>query len=123
MTSPTGPEHAHEVHESAGDGSVPVDVVIVTLRFDAADAAALGAVLSQYVVQTRRLEGCRNVDFCALAGSPSTFVIIEKWTSESAQRAHLDDEVMVTMARSCAGLLRNAPQIDLLETISAHDQH
>jgi quinol monooxygenase YgiN len=48
-------------------------------------------------------------------------VVIEKWESVDAQRAHFDTEVMVDMARSCTGLLTQPPTIDLLEGISAHD--
>ena len=43
---------------------VPVELTMVTMAFDAADQAALGAVLSQYVVVSRREPGCRNIDLC-----------------------------------------------------------
>jgi quinol monooxygenase YgiN len=46
---------------------------------------------------------------------------VQKWDSPAAQRAHFDSNVMVDMAKSCAGLLTQAPDIDLWESISAHD--
>jgi quinol monooxygenase YgiN len=98
-----------------------IDLTIVTMVFDAADPAGLLAVLSKYVVLARMEDGCRNVDLCASVTSPGRYVVIEKWTSPEAQRAHFDAESMVEMARSCAGLLSGPPAIDLLEGISAHD--
>jgi len=97
------------------------DVTLVTMAFDAADPAALVAVLSKYVVLTRMEPGCRNVDLCASVTSPSRFVVVEKWESPQSQRAHFDAPVMVDMARSCTGLLAAAPEIDLLQGMSAHD--
>src|SRR4249920_3438242 len=47
----------------AGDDQV--ELAIVTMRFDAADADSLMAVLSKYVVLTRMQPGCRNIDLCA----------------------------------------------------------
>jgi len=62
-----------------------------------------------------------DIDLCVSATSPSRFVIIEKWESPEAQRAHFDSPEMVEMAKACEGLLVQPPQIDLLEGISAHD--
>ncbi len=82
-----------------------VDLAIVTMRFDASDPGSLAALLSKYVVLTRMQPGCRNVDLCASATQPGRFLIIQKWQSAAAQRAHFDSDVMVEMATSCAGLL------------------
>jgi quinol monooxygenase YgiN len=107
---------------SDGDGSA-VEIAVVTMRFDAADAAALVAVLSKYVVLTRMQTGCRNVDLCASATQPGRLLIVEKWDSAAAQRAHFDSHVMVEMATSCNGLLAGPPDIDLWDPASAHDLH
>ena len=65
---------AAAVHPSDVDFGDPdagdVDLVIVTMRFDAADAATLMGVLSKYVVLTRMQPGCRNVDLCASVDPP-----------------------------------------------------
>jgi len=98
-----------------------VDITLVTLRFDASDDAALSAVLARYVVAARGHDGCRNIDFCASVTSPSRFVIIEKWASPQAQRAHFDSPDMVAMAEACRGLLAQPPDIELLTGVSAHD--
>jgi quinol monooxygenase YgiN len=104
---------------------VPTDLelTVVTMVFDAADGAVerLAAVLSRYVVVSRGHTGCRNIDLCASVTRPGRFVVIEKWDSPDAQRAHFDSEDMVTMAQSCEHLLVAPPDIDLLEGISAHD--
>jgi quinol monooxygenase YgiN len=98
-----------------------VELAIVTMRFDAADAATLMSVLSKYVVLTRMQPGCRNVDLCASVTQPGRYLVIQKWDSADAQRAHFDSEVMIEMASSCNGLLATAPDIDLWDGASAHD--
>jgi quinol monooxygenase YgiN len=98
-----------------------VDLTLVTLTFDAVDAERLVAVLAKYVVISRGQPGCRNIDLAASATMPGRFVVIEKWDSPEAQRAHFDSSAMVDMARSCEGLLTGPPQVDLLDAISAHD--
>jgi quinol monooxygenase YgiN len=97
------------------------EIVLVTMRFDAADPAALQAVLAKYVVLSRGHEGCRNIDLCLSATTPTEFVVIQKWASPEAQRAHFDSAEMVEMAQACTGLLTRPPTIDLLDPISAHD--
>ncbi len=98
-----------------------VELTLVTLTFDASDPAGLLALLSKYVVVSRGHPGCRNIDLAASATRPGRYVIIEKWESPAAQQAHFDSNDMVEMAQACRGLLASAPQIDLLEGISAHD--
>jgi quinol monooxygenase YgiN len=98
-----------------------VDVVVVTLTFDAADPDRLASVLAKYVVLSRQEPGCRNIDLCGSLTTPGRFVLIEKWGSPAEQKAHFDGETMVEMAHDCAGLLRHPPAIDLLEGLSAHD--
>jgi quinol monooxygenase YgiN len=89
--------------------------------FEAADPDGLAAVLANYVVIARGQPGCRNIDLCVSMTTPRRFVVIEKWESVTAQRAHFDSPGMVEMAAACAGLLSHPPQIDLLEGLSAHD--
>lgn len=98
-----------------------VDLAIVTMRFDAVDVGNLLAVLSKYVVLTRADPACRNVDLCASVTRPGRYLVIQKWSSATAQRAHFDSAVMVEMARSCEGVLSSAPDIDLWDGPSAHD--
>jgi quinol monooxygenase YgiN len=105
------------------DGGVTNDIelAIVTMVFDASDSDRLASVLSKYVVMSRGHEGCRNIDLCTSVTTPGRWVVIEKWESIEAQRAHFDSAEMVGMAESCKGLLSRPPQIDLLEGVSAHD--
>jgi len=98
-----------------------VDLTMVMMRFEAADVEGLLTVLSRYVVVSRSHSGCRNIDLAISATSPGTVVVIQKWVSPEAQRAHFDSTEMVAMAEACGGLLRSAPQIDLLDPVSAHD--
>jgi len=98
-----------------------VELAIVTMRFDAADAASLLAVLSKYVVLTRMEPACRNVDLCASYTHPGRYLVIQKWDSTAAQQAHFDSTLMVEMATACTGLLAAPPDIDLWDGPSAHD--
>ena len=98
-----------------------VDLAIVTMRFVAADPSTLAAVLSKYVVLSRMQRGCRNVDLCSSPIDPGRFLVIQKWESAAAQRAHFDSIVMVEMASACNGLLVSAPDIELWDAASAHD--
>lgn len=98
-----------------------VELAIVTMRFDALDAAPLHALLSKYVVMTRMVPGCRNVDLCSSVTVPDRLLIVQKWDDPAAQQAHFDSELMVEMARACRGLLSAPPDIDLWDGLSAHD--
>jgi quinol monooxygenase YgiN len=97
------------------------EITLVTLRFQTADPEKLLGVLSKYVVLSRQQPGCRNIDLTGSVTTPGRFVIIQKWDSPESQRAHFDSPEMVEMAEACAGMLTEAPEIDLLEGLSAHD--
>ena len=97
------------------------NVTVMTLVFDAADGERLLAALARYVVVARGAEGCRNIDLCHSVTRPERFVVIEKWASTAAQRAHLDSPPFVELAEACSGLLTKPPEIDLLDGLSAHD--
>src|SRR5437879_5257786 len=79
------------------------------MGFRARDPERLGALLAAYVVETRTEPGCRNVDLCASVTGPDRYLVIEKWASPDAQRAHFDSPVMVRMAEGCRGLLAEPP--------------
>jgi quinol monooxygenase YgiN len=98
-----------------------VEVTIVTMAFAAVDPDRLLAVLAKYVVLSRNHPGCRNIDLTRSMTDPSRYVVIAKWDSPEAQRAHFDSAEMVEMAKACEGLLSAKPEIDLLEGYSAHD--
>ena len=100
-----------------------VQIWVVAGRFQARSGreADLAGVLARYVVLTRGVDGCRNVDLVASTGTPGRFLVIEKWEDADAQRAHLDAPVMVDMATAATPLLATAPDLDLYEAISAQD--
>ena len=100
-----------------------VEIWVVTGQYLARSGREpeLAAVLAQYTVLTRGVAGCRNVDLVASTSTPGKFLVIEKWDDPDAQRAHLDDPVMVGMATTATPLLAIAPDLDLYEAISAHD--
>lgn len=98
-----------------------VEITVVTMVFNASDPSRLLSVLAKYVVMARGQDGCRNIDLCGSLTHERRFVVISKWVSPAAQRAHFDSLGMVEMASACTGLLTEPPKIDLLEGLSAHD--
>ena len=86
-----------------------VELTMVTMTFDAADPTRLQSVLAHYVVVSRGHAGCRNIDLALSSTTPDRFVIIQKWETPQAQRAHFDSAAMVEMARSCDGPPRGTP--------------
>ncbi len=100
---------------------VEIWVVAGHLQARSGREAELAAILANYVVLTRGVAGCRNVDLVASAGTPGKYLVIEKWDDPDAQRAHLDAQIMVDMATAATPLLAAAPDLDLYEAISAHD--
>jgi quinol monooxygenase YgiN len=98
-----------------------VELTVVVMRFQAADPERLVAMLAKYVVLARGHPGCRNIDLVASITHPGRLLVIQKWASPEAQRAHFDSADMVEMAEACRGLLTEPPDIDLLDAISAHD--
>jgi len=98
-----------------------VELTIVTIKFDAADNKALLAVLSKYIVLTRMVDGCRNIDLCSSVTHRGRHLLIQKWESPTHQQRHFDSKLMVEMAESCAGILSGPPDVDLWDATSAHD--
>ena len=103
------------------DETPEVELTVVVMRFAASEPERLLSVLAKYVVLARGHPGCRNVDLVASVTQPGRLVVIQKWDSPEAQRAHFDSADMVEMAEACRGLLSEPPDIDLLDAITAHD--
>ena len=100
---------------------VEINVVAGFFQARSGKEADLAAVLARYVVLTRSVTGCRNVDLVSSATTAGRLLVIEKWDDAEAQRRHLDGEVMVTMATGATPLLAGAPDLELYDVISAHD--
>lgn len=100
-----------------------VEIAMLSATFQArpGSEADVAAALAKYVVLTRRLPGCRNVDLVASATGTGRFLVLEKWDGEDAARGHVDSPVMVEMASAVVDLLAERPSIDLWASISAHD--
>lgn len=100
-----------------------VELAVVLAVFEARTGRleSLGALLARYVVLTRGAAECRNVDLVTSVIEPARFVVIEKWASAEAQRAHMDAPETVALAEDCRDLLSGPPRFDLCEAVSAHD--
>jgi quinol monooxygenase YgiN len=108
-----------------GVAQVPDDleIAMLTAVFDARDGAldTLFATLARYVVMTRREPACRNVDLVTSVTHSGRVLVIEKWESAAAAQAHLDSALMADMASEVIPMLAGRPELDLYDTISAHD--
>ena len=100
-----------------------LEMVVLTAAFNSRPdhEGELAAVLARYVVLTRGEDACRNVDLLTSATQSGRFLVIEKWDSADAARAHLDTPLMIDMAAAAVPLLAEKPTIDLLDAISAQD--
>jgi len=100
-----------------------VEISVVAGLFQARSGKEneLAAVLARYVVLTRSVSGCRNVDLVTSASTLGRFLVVEKWDDAAAQRAHLDSDLMITMATQSAALLTGPPDLELYDVISAQD--
>jgi quinol monooxygenase YgiN len=101
------------------------ELAVLTAAFVpmAGSEETLMAILARYVVLTRQMPGCRNVDLLASASQPVRLLLVEKWESPVAARAHLDSPEMAAMASAAVAHLAAKPDVDLYDTISAHDLH
>ena len=99
------------------------ELAVMTARFDPVPGSEdpLLAVLARYVVVTRRAPACRNVDLLASAAHPGRLLLVAKWESAADARAHLDSPEMAEMAAAAVPHLAARPEVDLYDTISAHD--
>ena len=100
---------------------VELTVVAGTFVARSGKEADLAAVLARYVVLTRSVTGCRNVDLMSSTSEPGRFLMVEKWDDARAQQDNLNGEVMVTMATEATNLLAGPPDLDLYDAISAYD--
>ncbi|MGH1488183.1 MAG: putative quinol monooxygenase [Acidimicrobiales bacterium] len=98
-----------------------LEPVMVVLGFHTEQPEQLMEVLARYVVLSRGQPGCRNIDYVASITDPGRLMVVEKWESAEAQRAHFDSPEMVAMATQSMPLLDAEPDIDLFEGISMHD--
>lgn len=100
-----------------------VEITVVAGLFQARSGKEpdLAGVLARYVVLTRSVTGCRNVDLVISARTAGRFLVVEKWDDADAQRDHLNSEAMVTMATGATALLTEPPDLELYDVISAHD--
>ncbi len=100
---------------------VEISVVAGLFQARSGKEAELAAVLARYVVLSRSVTGCRNIDLVTSASTVGRFLVVEKWDDAAAQRDHLSSEAMVTMATQSGPLLTGPPDLELYDVISAHD--
>lgn len=77
--------------------------------------------LSRYVVLSRMEPGCRNIDLVTSVTVPGLFMLWEKWESHEHRQAHFDGMAALTLADGIRDLVREPPQFDIFDAISAHD--
>jgi quinol monooxygenase YgiN len=96
------------------------DPILVTIQWERVTDELLAHIV-RYVVMSRGAPGCRNIDLCSSVTVDGRVVIIEKWATREAQRAHMDSDAMVALAVAARDLGAARPALDLLEGLSAYD--
>ena len=99
--------------DATDDRMVTIELVVVTMRFDASTmthcTTLLRSVLAKYVVLTRDGTGLpERRPGRERHHEPGRHLVIEKWESPGQPAAHFDATVMVEMASGCTGLLSRA---------------
>jgi len=97
---------------------MPKLTVIATMRAQPGKEAALQAQLLSLVAPTRTEAGCIEYDLHRLQDDPSTFVMIEHWTSREALDAHLGTPHLLALGAALPDLLRSPLELQLLDTVS-----
>lgn len=105
----------------SADAGAEVEPVMVIMSFRTTDPGSLLEILAAYVVASRGQNGCRNIDLVASTTNDDRVVVVQKWDSATAQRAHFDSPEMVAMAQAGTPLLSETPDIDLFDGVSMHD--
>lgn len=114
------PERKHE--SSQGDASdIELAVVAGIFTAESGKEEQLAYALSRYVVLSRMEEGCRNIDLVTSVTVPGLFMVWEKWDSHEHRQAHFDGKTAGEMADAVRDLVREPPQFDIFDAISAHD--
>ena len=101
---------------------VELTVVAGTFVARSGKEAELAAVLARYVVLSRSVTGCRNVDLMVVhLGAGPVPDGREVGRRRRPRRTTSNGEIMVTMATEATNLLAGPPDLDLYDAISVYD--
>lgn len=106
---------------SAVDPDLELAVVAGIFFAKAGKEGEVAYALSRYVVLSRMEAGCRNIDLVTSVTVSGLFMVWEKWDSHEHRHTHFDGEVAVALADAVRDLVREPPQFDIFDAISAHD--
>lgn len=117
-------EHPPERKPESPPGT-PAEIelaVVVGMFFAKPDKTERVAyALSRYVVLSRMEDGCRNIDLVTSVTVKGLFLVWEKWESHEDRQAHFEGPAATEMAAAVRDLVREPPQFDIFDAISAHD--
>lgn len=99
------------------------DLVVVAGMFSAKPGKeeSLAYALARYVVLSRMEDGCRNIDLVSSVTVPGLLMVWEKWESHDHRQTHFEGKAATEMADAVSDLVREPPQFDIFDAISAHD--
>lgn len=105
----------------ATDGDIELAVVAGMFSAKTGKEEQVAYALSRYVVLSRMEPGCRNIDLVTSVTVRGLFMVWEKWESHQHRQRHFDGMAALEMADAVRDLVREPPQFDVFEPISAHD--
>lgn len=89
--------------------------VIATIDVQPGRGDEVVAVITDYLDVVRAEEGCIRYDLFRVKRDPDTLVMVERWASKDALRAHGTASHFVEMSGRLADLVAGAPKVRVLE--------
>ena len=94
-------------------------VAVFTATQEGADE--LGALLEAVVVESHAEEGILRYSLQRAAKNPAVFVMVEKYASKDAFKAHAGMPHMAVFMEKCKDLLAEAPNVIVTDFVPAGD--
>lgn len=98
--------------------SGPLEVV-ATIHVQPGRIDEVVAILAGQLETTRAEAGCLRYDLHRDRRDPETLVMLERWASKEALRAHGETAHFVEASRRLSGLLASAPAVRVLDPVLA----
>lgn len=91
--------------------------VIATIEVQADRADEVVAVITDYLDVVRAEDGCIRYELFRVKRDPDTLVMVERWASKEALRAHGTASHFVEMSGRLAALVAGAPKVQVLDPV------
>lgn len=91
--------------------------VVATIAVKPGRADAVVEIVAEFIDVVRAEDGCLRYDLFRVRRDPDTVVMVERWASKEALRAHGAADHFVAMSARLADELATAPSVRVLEPV------